>query len=70
MSLSKSYWQRYIKPFSPFTRLPGVQRIACRVVIPSALVSHGHVNNSDLLMWINVSTLDWYAFAKLTLLKA
>jgi hypothetical protein len=34
------------------------------------LVSHGHVNNSDLLMWINVSTLDWYAFAKLTLPKA
>jgi hypothetical protein len=36
----------------------------------TALVSHGHVNNSDLLMWINVSTLDWYAFAKLTLPKA
>jgi hypothetical protein len=30
MSRSKFYWQRYIRPLSPFTTLPGVQPIPLR----------------------------------------
>jgi hypothetical protein len=30
LSRPKFYWQRYIKPFSPFTKVLGVQPIALR----------------------------------------